>query len=67
MVVAGFELGWSDGQAGSVTIEEAASGCRGADNNFFTFGLDGGGGVKVLLYPPKWHHFDVRSTKITSI
>ena len=36
------------------------------DDNFFTFGVDGEGGLKVFLYPPKQRCFDARSIKTTS-
>ena len=46
----GFATGRPDGWVDSVMVEETAGGswhgCRSADDNFFTFCLDGEGGIQ---------------------
>lgn len=43
-------------------------GCCGMleGSSFFTFGSNGGEGVKVFLYPPKRRRYDIKSIKTTS-
>ena len=46
----GFATGQPDGCVDSVTVEETVGrswhGCRSANDNFFTFCLDGEGGIQ---------------------